>query len=83
MVFLPMAAGKSAEQFVVRTLQKSGQIRVPRAHQFPSSRTAPGNFAWPPNPFVLDIPEIEDLNGRLARTRLPDQAPGAPRGLWN
>jgi pimeloyl-ACP methyl ester carboxylesterase len=33
-----------------------------------------------PIPFTLDIPEadIEDLRTRLARTRLPDQAPGAP-----
>ena len=31
-------------------------------------------------PFVLDIPEpaIDDLRARLARTRFPDQAPGAP-----
>ena len=31
-------------------------------------------------PFVLDIPEpaIDDLRERLARTRFPDQAPGAP-----
>jgi microsomal epoxide hydrolase len=33
-----------------------------------------------PIPFTLNIPEadIEDLRTRLARTRLPDQAPGAP-----
>jgi hypothetical protein len=33
-----------------------------------------------PIPFTLDIPDddIEDLKTRLTRTRLPDQAPGAP-----
>ena len=33
-----------------------------------------------PIPFTLNIPEadIEDLKARLTRTRLPDQAPGAP-----
>ena len=33
-----------------------------------------------PEPFTLSIPEaaIDDLRQRLARTRLPDQAPGEP-----
>ena len=33
-----------------------------------------------PVPFTLGIPDadIADLNARLARTRLPDQSPGAP-----
>lgn len=34
----------------------------------------------PPQPFTLDVPDhaIADLGDRLARTRFPDQAPGAP-----
>ena len=33
-----------------------------------------------PQQFLLDIPDADvvDLNARLERTRLPDQAPGAP-----
>jgi microsomal epoxide hydrolase len=33
-----------------------------------------------PHPFTLNVPqgEIDDLMARLARTRFPDQAPGAP-----
>jgi pimeloyl-ACP methyl ester carboxylesterase len=33
-----------------------------------------------PEPFALNVPDdaIADLRGRLARTRLPDRAPGAP-----
>jgi microsomal epoxide hydrolase len=33
-----------------------------------------------PQPFTLHVPDddLTDLKARLARTRLPDQAPGAP-----
>ena len=33
-----------------------------------------------PTPFTLHVPDADlaDLRERLARTRLPDQAPGAP-----
>ena len=33
-----------------------------------------------PEPFALNVPDtaIADLRERLARTRLPDQAPGEP-----
>ena len=35
-----------------------------------------------PKPFALEIPQvdIEDLKARLARTRLPDQAPDVRLG---
>ena len=34
----------------------------------------------PPRPFALHVPDADlaELQGRLARTRLPDQAPDAP-----
>ena len=34
----------------------------------------------PPQPFLLDVSDeaIDDLSARLALTRFPDQAPGAP-----
>ena len=37
-------------------------------------------MATNPQPFTLHVPDADlaDLKARLARTRLPDQAPGAP-----